>query len=153
MFLYHFKKNPNCGIYPLSEFNTPLGIYCYPIKESYEYYQRRGFEEEDDIIDIDKMSYYEYSPHGKDKNREQVKANYQDQFISQFPFAANNPHLSIFEAKNLDKVLYINTMSEEDIFNYKDKINNILSKLNVDKDFDYILYKSLKYARIKSIGR
>lgn len=38
-----FTEINKVGINPTSEFETPLGIYCYPIKEAYKYYvKRRG---------------------------------------------------------------------------------------------------------------
>lgn len=36
-----FTEINKVGINPTSEFDTPLGIYCYPIKEAYNYYVKR----------------------------------------------------------------------------------------------------------------
>jgi hypothetical protein len=71
-----FTKIPKVGINPNSEFSTPLGIYCYPLKESWKLY---------DVDHMDDFSKYPYPDESERNYVGLIKLKSNKGFLHNFP--------------------------------------------------------------------
>ena len=82
-----FTKIDKIGINPKSQFNTPLGIYCYPLKEYYQIYLKPLLDEKGD------------------------NAKFKYSIGSRAPFAGNSKYVNFIRVK--DKSHFINDMYKD----------------------------------------
>ena len=79
-----FTKHNKLGINPNSKYDTPLGIYAYPIKDAYEFYKLNNNPNKDD-----------------------------NDFINMIPFASNQPYFTLFKYKDKSKIIDKNYNKEQ----------------------------------------
>jgi hypothetical protein len=111
--LEEYKDDPNifisftavdkAGLKPLSDYNTPLGIYCYPLKISWDYYG------------VDKIL----------KSVSSRSVSLEQKIIKKaFPFATENPYIQVIRAKK--PLTNISKISQRDVDKTIDQIKDIL---------------------------
>ena len=128
-----FTKIPKVGINPNSGFDTPFGIYCYPLKETFEKY------------DVEELKNFSKYPFPQNHNKVYVgiiKLKTFENFMDNFPVT--------FSEKRLDAaVKYIKNMYDTD----KDFANKFLNKEGDRTSFEEFLEYVYKEAKtFKSFG-
>lgn len=118
-----FTEIDKLGINPKSRYNTPLGIYSYPL---------------DEIKDFQKDS-YGYS-------------TWKDDGV-EVPFAGNNPYIWVFKPKHPERVLELSDYDSEKWDDDIKKIYKFGKKYKVDKDtINEFIHESYDEAYVKNIG-
>lgn len=137
------------GINPSSDYQTPVGIYCYPIKDAYNYYNI-------DFNGTNYRSYYDINNNINDRKEEKEYRNkiYDDQFISKFPFTSTEGnYFTIFRCKKPEDILIF----QESKFDYKNLIKKSIEFIKKKYDIDIIkdFPKSIEqreYTKYESVG-
>lgn len=105
-----FTEIDKIGINPKSKYNTPIGIYCYPLKEFYNKYIYPNIRQSTNDSNAIKNTVIKY-----------------EKSIGSFaPFAGNSKYINFIKCK--DKSNFINDMYEDYGSNKFDKDINILKK-------------------------
>lgn len=131
-----FTKINKLGINPKTKYNTPLGIYCYPIKLAYQFYNSSNKTLSNNINkeDVDNRDYYNIKDNDNRKNYlENIKNLI---FINRLPFATDGNYFHIFRY-NSNKILTVNKSK----FDYKNYIEK-LAKYVIETYDQYITEQS-----------
>ena len=137
------------GINLSSDYQTPVGIYCYPIKYAYNYYNI-------DFYGTNYKSYYDINNNINNRKEEKEYRNkiYDDQFISKFPFTSTEGnYFTIFKCKKPEDILIF----QESKFDYKSLIKKSIKFIKKKYDIDIIkdFPKSIEqreYTKYESVG-
>ena len=120
-----FTNIDKIGINPRSVYNTPVGIYCYPLTKA-------GGEPS---AILDSMT--------------------QDNSFEYIPYMVNQPYIYMFEAKNKEKGLILSEYTDEQLKTDKQKLYAYLKVNNdqITEDvFDVIVKNSQDNARVQTPG-
>ena len=120
-----FTNIDKIGINPRSVYNTPVGIYCYPLTKA-------GGEPS---AILDSMT--------------------RDNSFDDIPYMVNQPYIYMFEAKNKEKGLILSEYTDEQLEADKQKLYAYLKVKNdrITEDvFDVIVKNSNNEARVKTPG-
>jgi hypothetical protein len=125
-----FTRLDKVGINPHSKYKTPNGIYCYPLRNAWEYYHENKVPNAEDH---DNISLYDYdNVDDKLLRKKKINSMYKGQFITHLPFAIKQRNFNIFTCKFPNRILDVVSLTTSDC-------NNILKDLKsvVNNRLDY----------------
>ena len=112
-----FTRIDMIGINPTSEFDTPLGIYVYPLQASWENYEVEKVRRSRNIRTHEEMT----SDH--DAERKTI--------MKAFPFGSTYPYIQVVRAKS--PLTDLQEFNKRDLIDAMSGINTILRKANADE--------------------
>ena len=112
-----FTRIDMVGINPTSEFDTPLGIYVYPLQASWENYEVEKVRRSRKIRTHEEMT----SDH--DAERKTI--------MKAFPFGSTYPYIQVVRAKS--PLTDLQEFNKRDLIDAMSGINTILRKANADE--------------------
>jgi len=132
--LEEYKDDPNifisftavdkAGLKPLSDYNTPLGVYTYPLKVSWNYYNVEMYWDRA----IGRLQPVK-NPVAWDKKMTSAETKAIDEA---FPFATQNPYIQVIESKK--PLTDLQKFSERDLNKTIDMIEKLIIVLFRDSD-------------------
>ena len=124
-----FTKIPKVGINPQSGYDTPLGIYCYPLKETFDYYN---------VEEIKNFSKYPF-PHNHNKIYVGIiKLKLPNSFYHNFPVLFTEERLKIV-------VEYVKNMYDSDEEFANKFINNDGDRTSFEEFIEYVFTEAKNF--------